>query len=165
MPDEREPAGPEQEGGAPPGIELPSRLQGGPLQPELAREAGRPPDEIPPERLVPEEARVGEAEEVNDFLMNIGPHHPGTHGVLRLVTRLDGEKVVGLDTRIGYMHRSLEKIAENRTLPADHPLRRPHDRLHHLHAQRLGVLLGRRDASWGSCRRSAPSTCGSSWAR
>jgi NADH-quinone oxidoreductase subunit D len=70
---------------------------------------------IPPERLVPEEALDADAEEVGDFLINIGPHHPGTHGVMRMVTRLDGEKVVGLDTRIGYMHRSLEKIAENRT--------------------------------------------------
>jgi NADH-quinone oxidoreductase subunit D len=67
------------------------------------------------ERLVPEESLDQLPEDVQDFLINVGPHHPGTHGVLRLVTRLDGEKVVGLDVRIGYMHRSLEKIAENRS--------------------------------------------------
>ncbi len=70
-----------------------------------------------PERLVPEEGDYQPSEDVQDFLINVGPHHPGTHGVLRLVTRLDGEKVVGLDVRIGYMHRSLEKIAENRSYP------------------------------------------------
>ncbi len=81
--------------------------------------AHEPPDGIPgdtrhPERLVPEEA-LGEPGDVQDFLINVGPHHPGTHGVLRLVVHLDGERVVGLDPRIGYMHRSLEKIAENRS--------------------------------------------------
>lgn len=53
--------------------------------------------------------------EVQDFLINVGPQHPATHGVLRLVTRLDGEEVVAVDPRIGYMHRSLEKMAEKRT--------------------------------------------------
>lgn len=72
---------------------------------------------LPAERLIPEEGRAELPEDVQDFLINVGPHHPGTHGVLRLVTRLDGERVVGLDVRIGYMHRSLEKIAENRSYP------------------------------------------------
>lgn len=67
-----------------------------------------------PERLIPE-GDYQAPEDVQDFLINIGPHHPGTHGVMRLVTRLDGERVAGLDVRIGYMHRSLEKIAENRS--------------------------------------------------
>jgi len=70
-----------------------------------------PDSGVAPEWLVPEEAH----EDVKDFLINVGPHHPGTHGVLRLVCRLDGEKLVGIDPRVGYMHRSLEKIAENRT--------------------------------------------------
>ncbi len=89
------------------------RWPGGPDAPDR----DGPGLEVPPERLVPEEGLDSEAEEVNDFLINIGPHHPGTHGVMRLVTRLDGEKVVGLDPRVGYMHRSLEKIVENRTYP------------------------------------------------
>jgi NADH-quinone oxidoreductase subunit D len=73
-------------------------------------------EQIPAERLVPEEVYEYESrDDLQDFLINIGPHHPGTHGVLRVITRLDGEKVVGMDVRPGYMHRSLEKIAENRT--------------------------------------------------
>lgn len=76
--------------------------------------AGDAPRAVTPERLVPE-GEYQAPDDVQDFLINIGPHHPGTHGVMRLVTRLDGERVAGLDVRIGYMHRSLEKIAENRS--------------------------------------------------
>ncbi len=48
-------------------------------------------------------------------MFNMGPIHPATHGVLRLVVETEGECVVGLTPYVGYMHRSLEKIAENRT--------------------------------------------------
>ncbi len=49
-----------------------------------------------------------------EFIVNIGPQHPSTHGLLRLVVTLDGEKVVEVVPHIGYLHRSTEKIAENR---------------------------------------------------
>ena len=45
----------------------------------------------------------------------MGPQHPSTHGVLRVILKLDGEKVMGTDCVIGYLHRGVEKIAENRT--------------------------------------------------
>lgn len=48
----------------------------------------------------------------DEFLVNMGPQHPSTHGVLRVVLRLDGEKVLGADPDIGYLHSSMEKIAE-----------------------------------------------------
>ncbi len=47
--------------------------------------------------------------------INMGPSHPATHGVLRLVLRLDGERVVDCVPHLGYLHRGMEKIAENRT--------------------------------------------------
>jgi len=47
--------------------------------------------------------------------INMGPSHPATHGVLRLVLRLDGETVKDCVPHIGYLHRGMEKIAENRT--------------------------------------------------
>ncbi|HXV77217.1 MAG TPA: NADH dehydrogenase (quinone) subunit D [Candidatus Polarisedimenticolaceae bacterium] len=47
--------------------------------------------------------------------VNMGPSHPATHGVLRLVLRLDGERVVDCVPHLGYLHRGMEKIAENRT--------------------------------------------------
>jgi len=45
----------------------------------------------------------------------MGPSHPATHGVLRVVLDLDGETVVGCRPDLGYLHRGMEKIAENRT--------------------------------------------------
>ena len=47
--------------------------------------------------------------------INMGPSHPATHGVLRVILELDGETVVGCDPVVGYLHRGMEKIAENRT--------------------------------------------------
>jgi len=44
----------------------------------------------------------------------MGPQHPSTHGVLRVVLRLDGERVVGSDVVIGYLHRGIEKLSESR---------------------------------------------------
>lgn len=50
-----------------------------------------------------------------EFFVNMGPQHPSTHGVLRLVLKLDGEKVLDVVPHIGYLHRALEKMAEHRT--------------------------------------------------
>ena len=56
------------------------------------------------------------SEENPDIItMNMGPSHPATHGVLRIVLQLDGETVVRAVPHIGYLHRGMEKIAENRT--------------------------------------------------
>jgi NADH-quinone oxidoreductase subunit D len=51
----------------------------------------------------------------------MGPQHPSTHGVLRVILKLDGEKVLGADCVIGYLHRGVEKIAENRTFAQFNP--------------------------------------------
>jgi len=49
----------------------------------------------------------------NEMILNMGPQHPATHGVLRLVLRLDGEKVLACVPELGYLHRGYEKMAEN----------------------------------------------------
>jgi NAD(P)H-quinone oxidoreductase subunit H len=49
------------------------------------------------------------------MVINMGPHHPSMHGVLRLMVTLDGENVVDCEPVIGYLHRGMEKIAENRS--------------------------------------------------
>jgi NADH-quinone oxidoreductase subunit D len=49
-----------------------------------------------------------------DMTLNVGPQHPATHGVLRVVVTLDGEVIESVDPVIGYMHRSFEKLAEYR---------------------------------------------------
>ncbi|MET0921174.1 MAG: NADH-quinone oxidoreductase subunit D 1 [Acidimicrobiia bacterium] len=51
------------------------------------------------------------------MVLNLGPQHPATHGTLRLVVRLDGERVLNADPVIGYMHRGYEKLTEFRTYP------------------------------------------------
>jgi len=53
--------------------------------------------------------------ETPDMTLNIGPQHPSTHGVLRLVAKVDGERITSIDPVIGYMHRGYEKLAEVRT--------------------------------------------------
>ncbi len=49
----------------------------------------------------------------NAMVLNMGPQHPATHGVLRLLVKLDGETVVAAVPELGYLHRGYEKIAEN----------------------------------------------------
>ena len=53
----------------------------------------------------------------DDFVINIGPQHPSTHGVLRLETVLDGETVKKIYPHLGYIHRGIEKMAEEMTYP------------------------------------------------
>jgi NADH-quinone oxidoreductase subunit D len=69
--------------------------------------------------------------ETFDFMINMGPQHPSTHGVFRLTLKLDGETVVDAEPEIGYLHRSVEKIAENRTYEQVLPLT---DRLDYVNA-------------------------------
>ena len=57
-----------------------------------------------------------------ELSINMGPQHPATHGVLRLVLELDGETVVRCTPHVGYLHRGTEKLAENRTYPMALPL-------------------------------------------
>ncbi len=49
----------------------------------------------------------------SEMILNMGPQHPATHGVLRLVLRLDGETVIACVPELGYLHRGYEKLAEN----------------------------------------------------
>lgn len=49
------------------------------------------------------------------MIINMGPHHPSMHGCFRLIVTLDGEDVIDCEPVIGYLHRGMEKIAENRT--------------------------------------------------
>ena len=51
----------------------------------------------------------------DEIILNMGPQHPSTHGVLRVKLKLDGERVVDSECVIGYLHRGVEKIAEHRS--------------------------------------------------
>jgi NADH-quinone oxidoreductase subunit D len=61
-------------------------------------------------------AEAPEGLKSQEMLLNMGPQHPSTHGVLRLVLTLEGETVVDCTPVIGYLHRGIEKILENRPI-------------------------------------------------
>ena len=63
------------------------------------------------------DARVNVELETEGMTLNIGPQHPATHGTLRIIVRLDGERVVSAEPVMGYMHRGYEKLTEVRTYP------------------------------------------------
>src|SRR5437899_5868314 len=63
------------------------------------------------------DAQVNVELDTGDMILSLGPQHPATHGTLRLVVRLDGERVISADPVIGYMHRGYEKLTEYRTCP------------------------------------------------
>jgi NADH-quinone oxidoreductase subunit D len=48
------------------------------------------------------------------LIINMGPQHPSTHGVLRLLIEVDGEEVLAVESSVGYLHRGIEKLAEHR---------------------------------------------------
>lgn len=48
------------------------------------------------------------------LIINMGPQHPSTHGVLRMIVEVDGEEVIAAESSIGYLHRGIEKLAESR---------------------------------------------------
>jgi NADH-quinone oxidoreductase subunit D len=56
-------------------------------------------------------------DEKQEFIVNMGPQHPSTHGVLRLVVSLQGEMVKNVQPHIGYIHRGIEKMCESITYP------------------------------------------------
>ena len=72
--------------------------------------------------------------------VNMGPQHPSTHGVLRLVIELDGEIIQKITPHIGYLHRGIEKLSEHRTYHQIIPLT---DRLDYLApmSNNLGYVL------------------------
>ncbi len=75
-----------------------------------------------------------------DMVLNIGPQHPATHGVLRLKLTLDGERIAACDPVVGYMHRGVEKLFEVRDYRQIIVLANRHDWLSAFSSE-LGVVL------------------------
>src|SRR5688500_8736911 len=86
-----------------------------PVRPQAPEYAGFDqvgiPDRPPQTEREREIYSLGEGE----MLINMGPQHPSTHGVMRLVVKVRGEIVVDIDPVLGYLHRGIEKLCENAT--------------------------------------------------
>lgn len=67
---------------------------------------------VPSPRSITEPALAGKTD---TMVLNMGPHHPSTHGVLRLVVELDGETVVNVAPDVGFLHTGIEKTMEHKT--------------------------------------------------
>ncbi|MDH2433330.1 NADH dehydrogenase (quinone) subunit D [Pokkaliibacter sp. MBI-7] len=100
-------------------ILLPDFWQGHPL---LKSEAGRATERPDPFGYDPESLNKilqgymnPEQGDDGEMVVNIGPNHPGTDGIIRLVLRLRGERITSLEQEIGYHHRGAEKVAEFHT--------------------------------------------------
>lgn len=76
--------------------------------------AGETMEEVPPEMGPEEIGDLAAGLEGESMLINVGPQHPATHGVLRLVLQLDGERVEKCTPHIGYLHTGFEKTCEYR---------------------------------------------------
>lgn len=88
-------------------------------------------------------AAVGDGRDLptQEMVLNIGPQHPATHGVLRLRLVLDGERIVSAEPVVGYMHRGAEKLFEARDYRQIIVLANRHDWLSAF-SNELGVVLG-----------------------
>lgn len=107
-------------------ILMPPTWQGHPLRKDYpARATELPPFSLPEERqdreqealrFRPEDWGLKRRTEGRDYMfLNLGPHHPGTHGLLRIVLELDGEEIVDAVLDIGYHHRGAEKMGERQS--------------------------------------------------
>jgi NADH-quinone oxidoreductase subunit C/D len=107
-------------------ILLPATWQGHPLRKEHpARATEMGPFQLPVEKQLREEEALrfdphafgltGRGQDTDLMFLNLGPQHPGTHGVLRIALQLDGEEIVQAVPEIGFHHRGAEKMAERQT--------------------------------------------------
>ena len=105
-----------------------------------------------------EPSRPGDGETHELLTLNIGPHHPATHGVLRLLATLEGEVVRDIKPIIGYVHTGIEKTAEDKAYWKVIPVVERMDYLATTSTRWRSAARSRR-CSASRCRR-APSTCG-----
>lgn len=106
--------------------------------------------ELPDGKIAKREPRIFDED---DFVVNIGPQHPATHGVLRFRTAVQGEEIKKIDVYMGYIHRGIEKLCEGLTYPqtlhfmdrldyfSAHPY---HHGLCLLYEEALGIEISRR---------------------
>jgi len=91
---------------------------------------------IEPGSIEPDDAGM----DTQSLVVNLGPHHPSTHGVFRMLTRIQGETILALEPDMGYLHRNHEKIGERNTWLMNMPYT---DRLDYINSMsnNLGLAL------------------------
>ena len=78
-----------------------------------AAPAGVPLPSVPLPDVLSQPIRIeGDADLGDRMVLNMGPQHPSTHGVLRIVLEVDGERVIQATPDVGYLHRGMEKLGE-----------------------------------------------------
>jgi NADH-quinone oxidoreductase subunit D len=92
-------------------IALDAMATGAPRQEFFGFDIVPPPDRPPQTEREVEVYTLGDGE----MLVNMGPQHPSTHGVMRLVVKVRGEVVIDIDPVLGYLHRGIEKLCEEAT--------------------------------------------------
>ena len=99
----------------------------------------QPPVTYVPVSQGPDYDDYGELE-TQSIVVNLGPHHPSTHGVFRMLTRIEGETILALEPEMGYLHRNHEKIGERNTWLMNMPFT---DRLDYINSMsnNLGYAL------------------------
>ncbi len=70
-------------------------------------------DELTVDKFIESEGQEGRTYQTKIMHLNVGPHHPSTHGVLRLRMIIDGERMIKIEPVIGYLHRGIEKVCES----------------------------------------------------
>ena len=99
----------------------------------------REPITYVPVSQAPGHDELGELD-TESIVVNLGPHHPSTHGVFRMIARIEGETILALEPEMGYLHRNHEKIGERNTWLMNMPYT---DRLDYLNSMsnNLGLAL------------------------
>jgi len=100
-----------------------------------------------------------DTEHSEHLVLNMGPQHPSTHGVLRIIVELDGEEIVAGETVIGYLHRGIEKLAEARRYSAVGTLMDRGDYASGIHGELAFALAAERIAEIEVPRRASYLRC------
>lgn len=102
-------------------VGYPFRKDDDPMGQNPLRMTNEPLADVTTEYVMQPDGTIGQTKhnifDPDDYVINIGPQHPSTHGVLHFRIRLEGERITKVDPVLGYIHRGVEKLNESLTYP------------------------------------------------